>query len=83
MTAVELRRVQKTERVIVCRRPEIRTRSAHWDGGLVGVELRVHNGETYLTELHRDATAFTARCQELLDMLVEHGWTAVKRESVQ
>ncbi len=64
-------RMTKPGRTIVCRVREVRSR--HFADGL---EIRVeHNGQVYLTELHRERIAFHRRVEELRAMLEAEGWT--------
>jgi hypothetical protein len=64
-------RMTKPDRVVDCRVREVRSR--HF---AVGLELRVeHNGQVFLTELHRERVAFDRRVEELRAMLEAEGWT--------
>ncbi len=64
-------RMTKPDRVIDCRMREVRSRQF-----AVGLELRVeHNGQVFLTELHRERVAFERRVEELRAMLQAEGWT--------
>ena len=61
----------KPDRVIDCRVREVHSR--HF---AVGLELRVeHNGQAFLTELHRERVRFERRVHELRAMLEAEGWT--------
>jgi len=64
----------KPDRAIVCRQREI-PQGVGWDA-YMALELRVeHNGEIYLTEVHKDRVAFQRRVDELLRMLEATDWT--------
>ena len=64
-------RMTKPDRVVDCRVREVRSR--HF---AVGLELRVeHNGQVFLTELHRERVAFDRRVYELSAMLEAEGRT--------
>lgn len=76
---VELWRVTKAARIIVCRQREVHRGDGHWDDHL-GTELRVaHNDQIYLTELHRDPNVLRARVAELRGLLEATGWTTAEQ----
>jgi hypothetical protein len=63
-------RMTKPNRTIVCRVREVLSR--HF---AVGLEIRVeHNGQVYLTELHRERVMFSRRVAELRELLEAEGW---------
>lgn len=72
----ELWRLARADRVIVCRQREVRGGlDENWDSQ-VTYELRVeHQVEIYLTEVHKDRTAFVRRVGQLRDALEAEGWT--------